>query len=215
MTRDALIATALLGGVLLGVSASGCGRRSPLPAGVSGRVTTAMAAGVRAAELYPLGARRYVRLDPETGAATRIEVVENEPEDRGGGWTQRTRLEPIEGGEAPEPDDELASVTSLVETPGGGVAMRSLVARAPSATRSDEALYVFDPALVMAPPELAPGETFRDTCELRIVELDDHARVIKRGTGERRVRVIGGRTLRTQRGDVACTLVRASSAARG
>ncbi|MFI4898601.1 MAG: hypothetical protein ACIARR_12345 [Phycisphaerales bacterium JB059] len=198
--------TALVG--LMGLWASiwglpGCGA-SPRPAQPA--LTPAPPtpdATLQARDLYPPGERRFVLLDPESREARGVEIITNQAPADEGAWTQSVRTE---GGAG---EGERAGASVFERHPHGGVALRQLVARAPKAARDDDALYLFEPALVMTPGALAIGTTHTDACTLRIVELDDHSRVIQTGRAERTLEVLAGATLRTSGGEVETLTARA------
>lgn len=202
-------ARALTAGLLTGAlwALGGC-RSAPAPA-VLGEIARASDTPLLATDLYPAGEKRFVLLDPESGSPVHVEITHNPAPDPGGDWTQRVTLEALDGTAYAGDSDERASSTTLTRVSDGSVAMRHLIARTPSATSTDDALYVFEPPLVMAPAQLGPGDEFRHACELNIVELDDHNAVIKRGSGERTLRIVGAQTLDTERGEIETVLVRA------
>ncbi len=163
---------------------------------------------LRAQDLYPAGDQRFVELDPDTRKALRVERVRNAPPNAGGVWTRTSGLESLDGAALDGSGGERARMTTLVRQPGGAVALVSLVARTPSATSTKDALYLFEPALVMTPAELAPGDVWEGTCELRVVDLDDQTHVIRRGTASRRIEHLGIQTLQSAQGPVEALRVR-------
>ena len=184
------------------------GCRSAQPPAVVGEVSRAAQPPLLASDLYPRGDQRFIAIDPDSGKPLRLEITLNQAPDPSGDWVQRTRPEALDGSAYEGEDDERARSTTLTRQSDGSVAMRHLIARTPSASSTDDALYVFEPPLVMAPSELVEGKAFSDSCELRIVKLDDHNALIKQGSGKRSLQIVGGRTLDTQRGPVETILVR-------
>lgn len=200
-TGTALVGVMGLWASIWGLAGCGAAPREAQPALTP--ASPSIDASLRAEDLYPPGERRFVELDPESRRARGVEVITNPAPDPDGVWTQRVRTE----GE--EPEGERAGTSVFERLPDGGVALRRLVARAPKASREDDALYLFEPALVMTPGSLGIGQTHTDACTLRIVELDDHSKVIQSGRAERTLEVLGAATIRTQGGEVETLSARA------
>ncbi len=163
---------------------------------------------LHAGDLYPGTQTRLLELDPKTRRPLRIEITRQSAPDADGVWTQTPRLESLDGSAAEDGETERSKGTTLQRLAGGGVALRSIVARTPSATSSADALYLFEPELVMVPATLAPGGVWEDTCRLRVVAIDDNSRVIKRGSATRRIEHIGSQTLRSESGPVDSIVLR-------
>ena len=199
----------MLAGIAL-VLIGGC-RSAPIdPAGAGDLRQTTVS--VSPADLYPRGDQRFIALDPGTREAFRVEITINGPEDGAGVWEQTTGLEALDGSKINGKSEERAGLTTLRRRADGSVALLSLVARTPSATDTADALYLFEPKLVTAPAVLRAGEPFEDTCDLRIVDLNNHSRVIKTGSATRRLELIGVQTLETERGKIETLRVRTEMA---
>ncbi len=190
----------------------GCGpRRAALDPGAAGELR-AGGATLRGVDLYPEHDTRMIELDPETRRHLRVEVTRQSVPDSDGVWTQMPELESLDGSEAHDGQTERSKGTTLRRLNDGSVALRSIVARTPSATSSADALYLFVPELVMVPATLEPGGVWEQTCDLRVVDLYDPERVIKRGSATRRIEHAGSQTLHSATGPVDAVVVRTEMA---
>ena len=186
----------------------GCG---PRPATLDLSGADGLRAGeapLHASDLYPGTETRLVEYDPKARRPLRVEVTRASVPDPDGIWTQTPGLESLDGSVAEDGETERSKGTTLRRLEDGGVALRSIVARTPSATSSADALYLFEPELVMVPATLEPGGVWEDTCKLRVVAIDDESRVIKRGSATRRIEHVGLQTLQSGSGPVDSIVLR-------
>ncbi len=181
---------------------SGCAGTPATPAGARGEVEEGGDAVLVAGDMFPPDERqrRTARLDPKTREVLAIESSTREilGDDS---WVVHASLE--DGGQAD------AGEMVFRRNPDGSVSLASLIADTPQALSDGQARYIFEPPLVMTPARLAAGERFEDSCDMRIVAIDDETDVIRTGGATRLLEVVGRQTLETVTGDVRAIRVRA------
>jgi len=92
-------------------------------------------------------------------------------------------------------EDDGARVQFLSRDEQGRIVLHAVI------ERDDNALTLFNPPLVVAPPTLAPGQVFSSEAAMRVVALDNPRKQRERGTARRTIAYLGDAVVRTPLGE--------------